>query len=64
MGEGGGGGMETESMLTPREKSPLLEKILLRGGLNPRRRIKEDSEPSTLQMSYSCPHHMVIQVDL
>ena len=27
--------MESEPMLTPRKKSPLLEKILLRGGLNP-----------------------------
>ena len=35
-------------MLTPREKSPLSEKILLRGGSNPRRCIKQDSEPNTL----------------
>ena len=29
------GGMESESMLTPRENIPSAGKILLRGGLNP-----------------------------
>ena len=44
------GGMESEPMLTPREKSPLPEKkkIFLRGGSNPRRCITQDSEPNTL----------------
>ena len=37
--------MGSEPMLTPREKSPLLR---LRGGWNPRRCIKQNSEPSTL----------------
>ena len=50
------GGMESEPMLTPSERSPLLEKkILLRGGWNPRRCIKEDSEPNTLPTSYPDP---------
>ena len=40
--------MESEPMLTPREKSPLPEKKILRGGWNPRRCIKQDSEPNTL----------------
>ena len=42
------GVMESEPMLTPREKSPLPEKILLERGSNPRRCIKQDSEPNTL----------------
>ena len=46
------GGMESEPMLTSWEKYPLLEKIL-RGGLNPWRCIKQDSEPNTLSLSYS-----------
>ena len=41
-------GMGSEPMLTPREKLPLPEIILLRGGLNPRRCIKQDSKPNTL----------------
>ena len=49
------GGMESEPMLTPRGKSPLPEKILPRGGLNPRHCIKQDSEPSTLSTSYPGP---------
>ena len=40
-------------MLTPREKSPLPEKNLLRGGSNPRRRIKQDSELNTLPTNYT-----------
>ena len=75
------GEMESEPMLTPREKSPLLETFSLeeyrthdaassrtaspthyqraipapRGGRNPRRCIKQDSEPNTLPTSYSGP---------
>ena len=54
-GGGGGGGMESEPMLTPREKIPPTGKILPRGGSNPRRCIKQDSEPNTLRTSYSSP---------
>ena len=43
-------GKESKLMLTPREKSPL-PKILPGGGWNPRRCIKEDSEPNTLPTS-------------
>ena len=39
----------------PREKSPPPEKNLLRGGSNPRRCVKQDSEPNTLPTSYSGP---------
>ena len=59
------GGMESEAMLTPREKSPLQEKKnLLKGGSNPRRCIKQDSEHSTLPTSHYGPmailnpHHL------
>ena len=48
------GGIETEHMLTPRGKSPTTGKFLLRGS-NPRRCIKQDSEPNTLPTSYSGP---------
>ena len=51
----GGWGMKSEPVLTPKEKSTLPEKILLRGGSNPRRGIKQDSEPNTLPTSYSVP---------
>ena len=44
---GGGGGLESEPMLTPREKSPLPEKIHLRGGSNQRRCMKQNSQPNT-----------------
>ena len=48
--------MESESMLTPRGKYPLPEKkILLRGGSNPRRCVKQDSEPNALLTTYSGP---------
>ena len=40
--------MEFEPMLTPREKSPVPQKILPRGESNPRRCIKQDREPNTL----------------
>ena len=36
-------------------KIPSIRKILLRGGLNPWRCIKQDSEPNTLPTSYSGP---------
>ena len=39
--------MESEPIFAPREKSPLPEKILLRGGSNLRRCIKQDSKPNT-----------------
>ena len=47
--------MESERMLTPREKSPLPEKFSPRGGSNPRRCIWQNSEPNTLPVSYSGP---------
>ena len=37
------GGMESEPMLNPKQKSPLSEKILPRGGSNPRCCIMQDS---------------------
>ena len=49
------GRMESEPMLTPREKFPLPEKNLPRGGSNRRRCIKQDSEPNTLATSYPGP---------
>ena len=49
------GDMESEPMLTPREKSPIPKKKFLRGGSNPRRCIKQDSESNTLPTSYSGP---------
>ena len=49
------GGMESEPTFTPRAKFPQPSKILLRGGWNPRRCIKHDSEPNTLPTSYSDP---------
>ena len=47
------GGMEFETMLTPREKSPLPENFP-RGGSNPRRC---GQRAQTLPTSYSGPHH-------
>ena len=38
--------MESEPMLTPREKVPCTGKILPRGGLNPQCCIKQDREPN------------------
>ena len=49
------GGMESEQMLTPKGKMPSTGKILLRGGSNPRRCIKQDSEPNRLPTSYFSP---------
>ena len=37
---------------------PSIRKILPRGGLNPQRCIKQDSEPNTLPTSYSGPHNL------
>ena len=48
---GGGGGLEFEPMLTPREKSPLRENFP-RGGSNPRRC---GQRAQTLPTSYSGP---------
>ena len=49
------GGMESEPMLSPREIYPLQQKNFCRGGVNPQRCTKQDSEPNTLPMSYSGP---------
>ena len=48
---GGGGGMEFEPMLTPREKSPLPKK----SPEEDRTRDAVDSEPKHYQLSYSGP---------
>ena len=48
-------GLESEPMLTPKGKIPSTGKILPSGGSNPRRCIKQDSEPNTLLTSYSAP---------
>ena len=50
--------MESEPMLTPREKIPSTGKILLRGGPKPRRCIKQSSEPNTLPTNYSGPSQL------
>ena len=50
-----GGRVESEPMLTPREKSPVPEKNPIRGGWNPRHCIKQDSEPNTLYIPTSYP---------
>ena len=47
------GGMESEPMLTPKGKTPSIGKILFRGGSNPGRCIKQDSESKTPPTSYS-----------
>ena len=48
--------MESELMLAPREKCPPPEKKKFpSGGWNPRRCLKQDSEPSTLPTSYCGP---------
>ena len=44
---------EWSQNLRPREKSPLPKIILPRGGSNPQRCIKQDSEPNTLPTSYN-----------
>ena len=49
--------MESEPMLTPKEKIPSTGKILPRGVSNPRLYIKQDSEPNSLPTSYSGPYH-------
>ena len=52
--------MESEPMLTPREKTPFYrKKILPRGGSNLQHCIKQDSEPNTLPTSYSGPRWLV-----
>ena len=53
-----------QPMLTPREISPLPEKILLKGGWNPRPCIKQDSEPSTIATSYSGPLWILWLIEL
>ena len=52
-GEGGGDGVRTH--VNSKGKIPSTEKILYRGGSNPRCCIKQDSEPNTLPASYSVP---------
>ena len=53
-GGGGGGGRDrVRSHVHSKGKIPSTGKILLRGGSNPRRYIKQDSEPETLPTSYS-----------
>ena len=47
--------MESEPMLTPREKSPLPEN-LPRGGSNPQRCITQDSEPKHYQRAIPAPN--------
>ena len=47
--------MDSEPMLTPREKSSLPEKNLLRGGSNSRRCVKQDNEPNTLPVELFGP---------
>ena len=54
------GEVESKPMLTPREKSHQPENILPRGGSNPRRCIKQDSEPNTLPTSYYGPEHQFL----
>ena len=49
-----GNGVRTH--VNSKEKSPLPEKILVRGGSNPRRFIKQNSDLNTLPTSYSGPH--------
>ena len=51
VGGGGGGGVRT--YVNSKGKIPSTGKILLRGGSNPRRCIKQDREPKTLPTSYS-----------
>ena len=48
-----GNGVRT--LVNCKGKIPSTGKNLLRGGLNPQRCIKEDSEPNTLPMSYLGP---------
>ena len=48
-----GNGVRTQ--VNSKGKIPSIGKILLRGGLNPRCCIKQQSEPNTLPMSYSSP---------
>ena len=53
-------GMESEHMLTPREKSPLPKKF--RGGSNLRCCIMQDSEPNTLLTQLFWPHDVYLNV--
>ena len=55
--------MESELMLTPREKILSARKILLRGGANPWHCIKQDSEPNKLPTSYSSPSSSALKAD-
>ena len=53
-------GMESETHVKSKgKKSPLPEKILPRGGWNPRHCIKQDSKPNTLPTSDSGPKSQV-----
>ena len=48
-------GNRVRAHVNSKEKIPSTEKILLRGGLNPRRCVKQDREPNSLPTSYSGP---------
>ena len=56
--------MESEAVITAKENSPLPETILPRSGWNPRRCIKQDSEPNTLPRSYSGPVFCFYAIDV
>ena len=58
--EFGGSGVRTH--VNSKGKPPSTRKILPRGGWNPRRCIKQDSEPNTLPTSYSGP--LKVEFDL
>ena len=53
----GGGRDKVITHVNSKGKIPSTGKILLRGGSNPQRCIKQDSQPNTLPTSYSSPHH-------
>ena len=55
IGGAGGGGGGVKTYVNSKGKIPCTGKILPRGGWNPRRCIKQDSEPNTLPTSYSGP---------
>ena len=52
------GGMESEPMLIPTEKNPFYRRP--RGGWNPRRCIRQDSEPNTLPTELFRPQPMTL----
>ena len=54
-GGGGGEGNGVRTHVNSKGKIPSIGTIAFRGGSNPRRCIKQDSEPNTLPTSYSGP---------